>query len=236
MATISWPLASFTITQEFHSGHTGIDLAAPSGTPIYATDDGIVHASGDGANNSWMGSIAGLYVLIRHSWGYSGYAHMSSYVVSAGTPVVRGQLIGYVGATGLATGPHCHFETLPLSPNWSVVSGRVNPRTHTIIPYAAIIPPTTPKPPTEEEDDMPKNSGTYYTETSSGKIIFVVSNLGSGFYHLISDGRSGVMLPTDLQKRLVAAYELAGTGFFLTTENEAKALGTSCAKVRAGTA
>lgn len=145
MATISWPLANFTITQEFHSGHTGIDLAAPMGTPIYAADDGIVDSSGDGADNGWMGAIAGLYVLIRHSWGYTGYAHVSSYVVYAGQSVKRGQVIAYVGSTGMSTGPHCHFETLPLNPNWSVVSGRVNPRSHTIIPFGGeITPPPTP--------------------------------------------------------------------------------------------
>lgn len=148
MANIEWPLKNFFITDEFGAGraHTGIDLAAAQGTRIYATDDGVVSASGNGAHNSWMGSMAGLYVLIRHSWGYSGYAHMSGYTVTAGQSVKRGQLIGFVGATGMASGPHCHFETLPLSPNWSNgFAGRVNPRTHTLVPQGStVIPPVTP--------------------------------------------------------------------------------------------
>lgn len=148
MAKIEWPLKNFFITDEFGAGraHTGIDLAAPTGTGIYATDDGVVSASGNGRNNSWMGPMAGLYVLIRHAWGYSGYAHMNAFVVHAGQSVKRGQLIGYVGSTGMASGPHCHFETLPLSPNWANgISGRVNPRTHTLVPQGStVIPPVTP--------------------------------------------------------------------------------------------
>ena len=149
MATLEWPLKNFTITAEWGAGraHNGIDLAAPSGTPIYATDNGTVEASGDGAANNWMGQEAGLYVLVRHSWGFSGYAHMSRYVAQSGQSVRRGQLIGYVGSTGNSTGPHCHFETLPLSPNWgNGFGGRVNPRIgNTIVPHGSVDPnpPTT---------------------------------------------------------------------------------------------
>lgn len=84
--------------------HAGMDFAAPSGTPIYAAADGRVTFSG------WNGGH-GKFVKIQHSGGLgSGYAHMSRIAVAAGKQVKRGQVIGYVGSTGLSTGPHLHYE------------------------------------------------------------------------------------------------------------------------------
>jgi murein DD-endopeptidase MepM/ murein hydrolase activator NlpD len=84
--------------------HTGVDLAAHTGTPIYASGDGIVEKAG------WSGGY-GRYTLIRHVNGFeTGYGHQSKIVVSVGQRVRQGQVIGYVGATGDATGPHLHFE------------------------------------------------------------------------------------------------------------------------------
>lgn len=125
-----WPLDNVRITQGFggnaayykqfgQSGHNGIDLGAPNGTPVYAADEGKVEYEGWGQNHSWMGSPAGICVLINHIGSYAGYAHLSSTVVNKGQNVRKGQLIGYVGATGAATGPHLHFEMLPLRPNFS---------------------------------------------------------------------------------------------------------------------
>lgn len=83
--------------------HQGIDLAAPEGTPVYAARSGMVSAS------TYSGS-AGNYVSINHMDGYSSiYMHLKSKVVSAGQTVSAGQLIGYVGKTGVATGFHLHF-------------------------------------------------------------------------------------------------------------------------------
>ena len=83
--------------------HQGIDLAAPENTPVYAARAGMVSAS------SYSGS-AGNYVSINHMDGYSSiYMHLNSKVVSAGQTVSAGQLIGYVGKTGVATGFHLHF-------------------------------------------------------------------------------------------------------------------------------
>ena len=83
--------------------HQGVDLSAPSGTPIYATRGGQVSAA-------TYGSAAGYYVRINHMDGFSSiYMHMTHYVVSAGQNVTAGQLIGYVGQTGVATGNHLHF-------------------------------------------------------------------------------------------------------------------------------
>lgn len=85
------------------SYHQGVDLAAPEGTPIYAARSGQVSAA-------TYGSAAGYYVRINHMDGFSSiYMHMTHYVVRAGQNVNAGQLIGYVGKTGVATGYHLHF-------------------------------------------------------------------------------------------------------------------------------
>jgi murein DD-endopeptidase MepM/ murein hydrolase activator NlpD len=84
--------------------HSGVDLAAPNGTPIFAADGGEVLQA------SYSGGY-GNSVLIYHGGGFATfYGHMSGFAVSQGQMVKRGQVIGYVGATGLATGPHLHFE------------------------------------------------------------------------------------------------------------------------------
>ena len=84
--------------------HSGIDFAAPWGTPIYATSDGVVSFAG------WRGGH-GKYVRLAHGGGIgSGYGHMSRIAVSPGARVRRGQVIGYVGSTGLSTGAHLHYE------------------------------------------------------------------------------------------------------------------------------
>ena len=83
--------------------HQGVDLRAPAGTPIYASRGGTVTVA-------TYGSAAGYYVTINHGDGFSTvYMHMTSYAVSAGQSVSQGQLIGYVGKTGVATGNHLHF-------------------------------------------------------------------------------------------------------------------------------
>lgn len=84
--------------------HTGIDLAAPRGTPIHATADGIVSFAG------WSGG-SGLLVVIEHGFDMATfYAHTTKIIVKVGEEVKRGQIIGYVGATGASTGPHVHYE------------------------------------------------------------------------------------------------------------------------------
>ena len=85
------------------TNHQGIDLAAPEGTPIYASRTGRVTAA-------TYGKSAGYYVSINHGDGFSSiYMHMTRYVVSSGQAVSAGQVIGYVGSTGVSSGPHLHF-------------------------------------------------------------------------------------------------------------------------------
>ena len=99
--------------------HTGIDYAAPYGTPIKASNSGKVIYSG------WYGGY-GKVVIIDHGSCTGAptttlYAHMSKQNVSVGDNVTRGQVIGFVGSTGYSTGPHCHFEVRingkPKNPN-----------------------------------------------------------------------------------------------------------------------
>jgi murein DD-endopeptidase MepM/ murein hydrolase activator NlpD len=86
--------------------HLGVDYAAPKGTPILALGDGVVQ------KRQWNGGF-GNFVLIKHNSMYqTGYGHLSGYAkgLKVGSRVTQGQVIGYVGATGLATGPHLDFR------------------------------------------------------------------------------------------------------------------------------
>ena len=112
----SWttPVSGYTITSPFgmrlhpvlgyNRMHNGIDMACSQGTPIYATRAGTVTTA------SYQAGGAGYYVSLNHGDGFSSiYMHMTNFVVSAGQAVSQGQLIGYVGSTGISTGPHLHF-------------------------------------------------------------------------------------------------------------------------------
>ena len=111
-----WPINSYSISSYFQyrfspiNGkrelHTGLDIAAKYGTPIYAANNGTIESV------SRAGSY-GYHIIINHGNGYwTLYAHMSRFAVGMkeGTVVARGDVIGYVGATGAATGPHLHYE------------------------------------------------------------------------------------------------------------------------------
>lgn len=113
-ATWVTPVSGWTLTSPFgmrlhpvlgyYRMHNGIDMACAQGTPIYATRAGKVTVA------SYQAGGAGNYVSINHLDGFSSiYMHMTHYVVSAGQTVSQGQLIGYVGSTGISTGPHLHF-------------------------------------------------------------------------------------------------------------------------------
>lgn len=100
---LQWPVAGL-ITQYFSAYHTGVDIAAPYGSPIGASDDGVVSAAG------WV-AVGGLRVCVRHSWGLETcYYHTSAVYVGVGQVVARGQAIGAIGLTGVTTGPHVHWE------------------------------------------------------------------------------------------------------------------------------
>ncbi len=108
------PLPYYTLTSPFgmrkhpilgyERMHNGVDLSAAKGTPIYAVKSGRVTVA------SYQAGGAGYYVSINHGDGFSSiYMHMTHYIVSAGQYVNAGQVIGYLGSTGLSTGPHLHL-------------------------------------------------------------------------------------------------------------------------------
>ena len=113
-ATWRTPVSGYTLTSPFgmrkhpvlgyYRMHNGVDMACAQGTPIYATRAGTVTTA------SYQAGGAGNYVSINHGDGFASiYMHMTNYVVYAGQKVSQGQLIGYVGSTGISTGPHLHF-------------------------------------------------------------------------------------------------------------------------------
>ena len=124
--------------------HRGIDYAAPTGTPIYASGDGkIISASKSNAN--------GNFIVVQHGEQFvTKYLHLSRFArgIRPGSRVEQGQIIGYVGSTGWATGPHLHYEFL--------VNGvHQNPRT-------VKLPDATPIP-NQEMNRFSSSTGTYFT-------------------------------------------------------------------------
>ena len=102
-ARLAWPVGG-VITQYFWYGHQGVDVAAPYGTGIGASDAGTVSAVG------WV-AVGGLRVCVKHDWGMETcYYHTSATHVFVGQRVARGQIIAAIGLTGVTTGPHVHWE------------------------------------------------------------------------------------------------------------------------------
>lgn len=90
----------------YYRMHAGVDWASPSGTPIYASGNGVVEEA------TWKGGY-GRFLKLTHSNGYgTGYGHLSGYAkgIEKGARVKQGQVVAYVGSTGLSTGPHLHYE------------------------------------------------------------------------------------------------------------------------------
>ena len=105
----AWPLAKGTLSSFFgardSSYHEGIDIRAPSGTPVYSAREGVVIYSGRGIRG--YGNV----VIIKHPGAFATvYAHNKLNTVRRGDHVKRGGMVARVGATGRATGPHLHFE------------------------------------------------------------------------------------------------------------------------------
>jgi murein DD-endopeptidase MepM/ murein hydrolase activator NlpD len=107
------PVASYHLTARFgdyglwSSYHTGLDFAAPSGTPIYAVANGTISSA------SYDGAYGNKTVETLEDGTELWYCHQTSFLVSAGDSVHAGELIGYIGSTGHVTGPHLHLEVHP---------------------------------------------------------------------------------------------------------------------------
>lgn len=106
-----WPVASYTITSGYGwrfggaEFHPGIDIGCPIGTPVYASNNGVVENAG------WNSGGYGNWIRINNGGGLESiFGHLSRVAVHAGQMVSKGQLIGYSGSTGESTGPHLHYE------------------------------------------------------------------------------------------------------------------------------
>jgi murein DD-endopeptidase MepM/ murein hydrolase activator NlpD len=100
--------------------HTGVDITAPKGTPVYATADGVI-------TSKQAQSGYGTSIIVNHGYSYETlYAHLSKKLVKPGQKVKRGELIGYVGNTGLSVGSHLHYEVwrngIPVNPVYFFIS------------------------------------------------------------------------------------------------------------------
>lgn len=108
--TVGWVTARFGERADPFTGapgyHQGLDISTDKGRPVLATADGVVESA------EWNGNYGNLLVL-DHGFGIkTRYGHLSAFVAKAGARVHRGDLVGYVGATGRTTGPHLHYEIL----------------------------------------------------------------------------------------------------------------------------
>ncbi|MCU0248975.1 MAG: M23 family metallopeptidase [Vicinamibacterales bacterium] len=108
--TVGWVSSWFGHRQDPFTGdrgqHYALDISADKGSPVVATADGVIESA------EWNGNYGNLLV-IDHGFGITTrYGHLAGFAAKAGTRVRRGDLVGYVGATGRATGPHLHFEIL----------------------------------------------------------------------------------------------------------------------------
>ena len=107
----SYPFEPYDPTCPSHHFHSGIDIATDYGTPVHASDGGIVHNFTMGC--TWGGGLCGYgrYVVMVHAGGFTTlYGHLSSWAVGDGVQVDKDTVIGYEGSTGNSTGPHLHFE------------------------------------------------------------------------------------------------------------------------------
>jgi murein DD-endopeptidase MepM/ murein hydrolase activator NlpD len=103
--SVRWPVEEVRITQGYHQFHKAIDLAEPVGSPVYPIMDGVVESI------SYQRFGYGNHIIIDHGSGFKSlYAHFSKIVVKKDQEVDKNTVIGLIGATGWATGPHLHLE------------------------------------------------------------------------------------------------------------------------------
>jgi len=97
-------------TKKVEMMHNAVDIRAPKGTPVYATADGLIRKV---EKNFKQGEGYGKYIIIDHESGYSTlYSQLSEYNTTEGKEVKRGDIIGFVGQTGLSVGTHLHYEVM----------------------------------------------------------------------------------------------------------------------------
>lgn len=191
--------------------HYGVDWSRGEWTPIYAAHDGVVTSAGwDKLGNPVNPGVSyggGWTTQITNGDWSTWYLHqVKAPSVQVGQRVRAGDLIGYVGTTGLSTGPHLHFE-------YHYRGVAVNPEDYLT---DTVTPARTP----EEEDENMAAAGFYYTRKRDNAIVYlIVHGLGSGVYHEYSNGAGGQAMPSAYNNAIAAAFN---TGSFISiTESHA---------------
>jgi murein DD-endopeptidase MepM/ murein hydrolase activator NlpD len=100
---LKWPVAGW-ISQYYWAGHTGVDIAAPYGSGLAASVDGVI------SQNGWV-AVGGLHICVKSGNLEECYYHLSAAYLPVGTAVTAGQIVAAIGLTGVTTGPHVHWET-----------------------------------------------------------------------------------------------------------------------------
>ncbi len=208
---VNWPIPDYRYGGVFFGPdqiHTGIDIPAPKGTPILAAADGLIVWAGYGLYRGVNSpdDPYGQAITIRHNFGFDGqrlytvYAHMDEILAKEGQAVKTGDVIGKVGATGLVTGPHLHFEVriernsyfttlnpeLWLSPpqGWGVLAGKVMNTNASLLTRQDVTvrnKESGQKWVVATYGDRPINSDPYYDEN------LVLSDLPAGKYEITID-------------------------------------------------
>lgn len=201
-----------------------IDIPFPAGTPLYSPCDGVVTYAG------WENGGGGNVVIVRPDNESVGicYAHMATINVSVGQRVSLNSVVGSVGATGNATGPHLHEEVRVNGNNW----GRWFP----VVTYFAARgvnfnnPDPTPKPTPNSEDEEMRNAGIYWQD-GTNTFIYAVFNTVSGFWSEFTNGEGKGPMPSDYNNALAGA--LNTPSWAKVTKSHAHVLKRDCLAVRA---
>ena len=181
-----------------YTGHAGIDIAAPTGTPVYAAYAGTVEKAGTAV----VAGRSGKGIVVRNADREAQYyGHLNSISVAVGQLVAQGQLIGYSGATGNVTGPHLHFETW-IKNGSGMVDQDTNPREH--FNAHGVVPGST------TGQKQASTGRSFYTRSIDGEFgIHSVKSLQlflttEGFYDREIDGQWGAETNRAVQKWLTA--------------------------------
>lgn len=185
---LAWPAPGGRITQGYHSGHNGLDIANAMGSPVIAADTGFVNFRG------WSAYGGGNEVHVKHPSGLeTWYAHLNGFSVGNGQNIGRGQLIGPMGSSGNSTGSHVHFMTLNggwpnhMNPSQFFNQGGVVPtfdRGGTLAPGLNMVNNATGKPETvRPTDDLAKEIGDAIRDALSGATFRFDGKEISGMVH-----------------------------------------------------
>ncbi len=246
---VNWPIADYRYGGTFFSSeivHTGVDIPAQRGTPVIAAGDGKVVWAGYGLyyGNDNPDDPYGLAVTLRHDFGHEGqrlytvYAHMDKTKVITGEEVKTGDVLGWVGTTGLTTGPHLHFEVrmernsyfttfnpeLWMAPpqGWGVLAGRMRNTNGSLLTGHDVDvrnKETGQRWTVRTYGNQAVNSDSYYQEN------LVLSDLPAGTYEVSTEYEETTQrLTIQIHPGAVSYFEFRGKLYFNTSQPTAPTL------------